>query len=91
MRSGVIAQKVGMTRVFTDDGRACARDRSEGGQLPGRCCIARKRRTATPPLQLGSGLAKVKNVTKAKRGHFAKAEGRAEDARSPSSASMRTP
>ena len=35
MRSGVIAQKVGMTRVFTEAGRACPRHRAEAGECPG--------------------------------------------------------
>ena len=35
MRSGVIAQKVGMTRVFTEAGRAHPRHRAEAGECPG--------------------------------------------------------
>jgi large subunit ribosomal protein L3 len=37
MRSGVIAQKVGMTRIFTEDGRAYPGDGSEARKLPGGC------------------------------------------------------
>jgi large subunit ribosomal protein L3 len=70
MRSGVIAQKVGMTRVFTETGEhvpvtvlrlancqvVAHRTEEKGGYVA---------------LQLGSGGRKVKNVSKAERGHFA--------------------
>src|SRR6202165_2896138 len=73
MRSGVIAQKVGMTRVFTETGEhvpvtvlrlancqvVAHRTKENGGYVA---------------LQLGSGGRKVKNVTKAQRGHFAVAK-----------------
>jgi large subunit ribosomal protein L3 len=73
MRSGVIAQKVGMTRVFTDAGEhvpvtvlrlancqvVAHRTKENGGYAA---------------LQLGAGLRKVKNMTRAQRGHFAVAK-----------------
>jgi large subunit ribosomal protein L3 len=73
MRSGVIAQKMGMTRVFTEAGEhvpvtvlklgncqvVAHRTREKGGYVA---------------LQLGSGGRKVKNVSKAERGHFAVAK-----------------
>ena len=73
MRSGVIAQKVGMTRLFTDTGEhvpvtvlrlancqvVAHRSKDKNGYLA---------------LQLGSGTRKVKNVSKAARGHFAVAK-----------------
>jgi large subunit ribosomal protein L3 len=73
MRSGVIAQKVGMTRVFTETGEhvpvtvlrlancqvVAHRTKEKGGYVA---------------LQLGSGGRKVKNVSKAERGHFAVAK-----------------
>jgi large subunit ribosomal protein L3 len=73
MRSGVIAQKVGMTRVFTGTGEhvpvtvlklancqvVAHRTKDKGGYVA---------------LQLGSGGRKVKNVSKAERGHFAVAK-----------------
>ncbi len=73
MRSGVIAQKVGMTRVFTDAGEhvpvtvlrlancqvVAHRTKDQNGYIA---------------LQLGSGTRKVKNVSKAQRGHFAVAK-----------------
>src|SRR6201988_1062707 len=73
MRTGLIAQKLGMTRVFTDDGNHVAVT-----VLRGANCQARPRRRLTRDgwvaLPLGAGAAKVKNVTKPQRGHFAKAK-----------------
>ena len=70
MRSGVIAQKVGMTRIFTDAGEHVAVTvlRLEGCQVVAHRTEEKNGYTA---LQLGFGKAKVKNVTKAERGHFA--------------------
>ncbi|MDX7951017.1 50S ribosomal protein L3 [Lichenihabitans sp. Uapishka_5] len=70
MRSGVIAQKVGMTRIFTDAGEHVAVTvlKLEGCQVVAHRTEAKNGYTA---LQLGFGKAKVKNVTKAERGHFA--------------------
>jgi large subunit ribosomal protein L3 len=73
MRSGVIAQKVGMTRVFTD----------AGTHVPvtvlrlANCQVVAHRtmdKNGYVALQLGSGTRKVKNVTKAERGNFALAK-----------------
>jgi large subunit ribosomal protein L3 len=70
MRSGVIAQKVGMTRVFTE----------AGAHVPvtvlrlANCQVVAHRtmdKNGYVALQLGSGTRKVKNVTKAERGNFA--------------------
>jgi large subunit ribosomal protein L3 len=73
MRSGVIAQKVGMTRVFTDAGEHVPVTvlKIDNCQVVAQRTVESNGYTA---VQLGSGLAKVKNVTKAERGHFAKAE-----------------
>ena len=70
MRSGVIAQKVGMTRIFTDAGEHVAVTvlKLEGCQVVAHRTEEKNGYTA---LQLGFGKAKVKNVTKAERGHFA--------------------
>jgi large subunit ribosomal protein L3 len=73
MRSGVIAQKVGMTRVFTEAGE----------QVPvtvlrvDNCQVVAQRteeRDGYTAVQLGVGTRKVKNTPKAERGHFARAE-----------------
>src|SRR4051812_5021716 len=73
MRSGVIAQKMGMTRVFTE----------AGAHVPvtvlrlAHCQVVAHRsndKDGYVALQLGSGSRKVANVTKAERGHFAVAK-----------------
>ena len=70
-RSGVIAQKMGMTRIFTDDGRHVPVT-----VLKMETCQVTAQRTEEShgytALQLGAGKAKVKNVNGAMRGHFAK-------------------
>jgi large subunit ribosomal protein L3 len=73
MRTGVITQKVGMTRLFTDDGRHVP---VTVLKLDGCQVVAQrtKEKDGYTAVQLGSGLAKVKRVTKAERGHFAKAQ-----------------
>ncbi|MHA1549782.1 MAG: 50S ribosomal protein L3 [Alphaproteobacteria bacterium] len=70
MRSGVIAQKLGMTRIFLDGGE----------QIPvtvlklDNCQVVAQRteeKNGYTALQLGSGSRKVKNTPRAMRGHFA--------------------
>jgi large subunit ribosomal protein L3 len=72
MRAGAIAQKVGMTRVFTD----------AGAHVPvtvlrlAHCQVVAHRsrdKNGYVALQLGSGTRKPNNLTKAERGHFAAA------------------
>jgi large subunit ribosomal protein L3 len=73
MRSGVIAQKVGMTRIFTDGGEHVPVTVLKIDQ----CRVVAHRtqeKNGYTALQLGAGLAKVKNVTRAERGHFAVAK-----------------
>src|SRR5689334_21665626 len=73
MGTGVIAKKVGMTRLFQDDGRHVPVTvlALEDCQV-----VARKDadRDGYPAVQLGAGAAKAKNVAKPQRGHFGKAE-----------------
>jgi len=71
MRTGLIAQKMGMTRVFAEDGthRPVTVLKVDGCQVVAQRTRERDGYTA---LQLGSSNAKVKNVSKAERGHFAK-------------------
>ncbi len=73
MRAGLIAQKIGMTRILTD----------EGGHIPvtllkvDQCQVVdvcTKERNGYTAVQLGVGTRKSKNVTKPMRGHFAKAK-----------------
>jgi large subunit ribosomal protein L3 len=70
MRSGVIAQKLGMTRIFTDGGEHVPVTvlRIDQCKVVAHRTVEKNGYTA---LQLGAGLAKVKNVTRAERGHFA--------------------
>ena len=72
MRSGVIAKKLGMTRLFLEDGK----------QVPvtvlqlDKVQVVAQRTTEKDgytAVQLGAGTAKAKNTTAAQRGHFAKA------------------
>jgi len=72
MRCGIIARKLGMTRLFDDDGAHVPVTvlAVEDCQVVAARTAERDGYTA---LQLGVGKAKVKNVGKAMRGHFAKA------------------
>ncbi|MBO6867800.1 MAG: 50S ribosomal protein L3 [Pseudomonadota bacterium] len=73
MRSGVIAKKVGMTRLFMEDGKQIP---VTVLQLENLQVVAQ--RTADQhgysAVQLGCGTVKAKNVSKAMRGHFAAAK-----------------
>lgn len=73
MRTGVIAQKVGMTRVFGAGGEHVP---VTVLQLDNCRVVARRssEKDGYTALQVGHGTAKVKNVTKPQRGHFAKAK-----------------
>ena len=73
MRSGVIAQKLGMTRVFTEAGEHVP---VTVLKLDGCQVVAQrtKERNGYTAVQLGIGRAKVKNVSKAERGRFAVAK-----------------
>ncbi|WP_337269857.1 50S ribosomal protein L3 [Oryzifoliimicrobium ureilyticus] len=70
MRSGVIAQKVGMTRVYNDAGEHVPVTvlRMESCQVVAQRTVEKNGYTA---LQLGAGAAKVKNTSKAMRQNFA--------------------
>lgn len=72
MRSGVIAKKIGMTRLFAADGAHVPVTvlQIDNLQVVATRSVEKDGYTA---VQLGSGKAKVKNVTKPQRGHFAKA------------------
>jgi large subunit ribosomal protein L3 len=73
MRTGVIAKKMGMTRLFQEDGRHVPVTvlALENVQVVARREADRDGYTA---IQLGAGSAKAKNLTKPERGHFGKAE-----------------
>jgi large subunit ribosomal protein L3 len=73
MRTGVIAKKMGMTRLFQEDGRHVPVTvlALENVQV-----VARREadRDGYVAVQLGAGTAKAKNLSKPQRGHFGKAE-----------------
>jgi large subunit ribosomal protein L3 len=73
MRTGVIARKMGMTRLFKDDGRHVPVTvlSLENNQVVAQRTMDRDGYVA---VQLGAGVAKIKNVAKPQRGHFAKAQ-----------------
>ncbi len=70
MRSGVIAQKVGMTRIYNDAGEHVPVTvlKLENCQV---VAHRTEEKNGYVALQVGAGLAKVKNTPKAMRGHFA--------------------
>jgi large subunit ribosomal protein L3 len=72
MRTGVIAKKLGMTRLFDEAGSHTPVTvlSLEGCQVTGQ---RTRERDGYVALQLGAGAKKPKNTTKAERGHFAKA------------------
>ena len=72
MRSGVIAKKLGMTRLFLEDGRQVP---VTVLQLDNLQVVAHRtaERDGYSAVQLGAGTAKAKNVTAPMRGHFAAA------------------
>jgi large subunit ribosomal protein L3 len=73
MRTGVIAKKMGMTRLFQDDGRHVPVTvlALENLQV---VAVREADRDGYTAVQLGAGTAKAKNVAKPQRGHFGKAE-----------------
>jgi len=73
MRSGLIAQKVGMTRIFTEDGTHVPVTVLKVDTVKVVSTRSEEKDGYTA-VQLGYGLAKVKNVSKAARGHFAAAK-----------------
>jgi large subunit ribosomal protein L3 len=71
-RTGLIARKLGMTRLFNDDGSTVPVTVLHLDEVR---VIARRdaEKDGYDALQVGIGRAKPKNVTRANRGHFAKA------------------
>ena len=73
LRSGVLAKKVGMTRLFMEDGRQVPVTvlHVDNLQVVAQRTVEKDGYTA---VQLGAGTPKVKRVSKAMRGHFAAAK-----------------
>jgi large subunit ribosomal protein L3 len=73
MRTGLIARKLGMTRLFKEDGTHVPVTVLHLDQV--QVVDQRtKERDGYTAVQLGTTMAKVKNVTKPERGHFARAK-----------------
>jgi large subunit ribosomal protein L3 len=73
MRTGLLAKKLGMTRLFRDDGTHVPVTVLHLDRL--QVVAARTRETdGYDAVQIGWGLAKVKNVSKPNKGHFARAK-----------------
>ena len=72
LRSGVIAKKLGMTRLFMEDGKQIP---VTVLQLDNLQVVAQRtaEKDGYTAVQLGAGTAKAKRTTAAMRGHFAKA------------------
>lgn len=73
MRSGLIAQKMGMTRVFTDSGEHVPVTVLKVDD----CQVVDVRtpdKNGYAAVQIGAGAAKAKNVTKPMRGHYARSK-----------------
>ncbi|MCW5732337.1 MAG: 50S ribosomal protein L3 [Alphaproteobacteria bacterium] len=73
MRTGLVAQKLGMMRIFAEGGAHVPVTVLKVDQ----CQVVAQRteeKDGYTALQLGVGRAKVKNVSKPMRGHFAKAQ-----------------
>src|SRR3978361_1915932 len=71
MRTGIITKKLGMSRIFKEDGSHVTVTVLHLDQV--RVVSTRTQETdGYTAVQLGWGLAKVKNVSKPNRGHFAK-------------------
>jgi large subunit ribosomal protein L3 len=73
LRSGIIAKKVGMTRLFMEDGRQVPVTvlQLDNLQVVAQRTVEKDGYTA---VQLGAGAAKAKRTSKAMRGHFAAAK-----------------
>ena len=73
MRTGIIARKLGMTRLFMDDGKQVPVTvlSMDNVQVVAQRTADRDGYTA---VQLGAGMVKAKNVTQPMRGHFAVAK-----------------
>lgn len=73
MRTGLIARKEGMTRIFDAEGRQIPVTvlKVDGCQV---VAVRTKEKDGYVAVQLGAGKAKTSRVTRAQRGHFAKAK-----------------
>lgn len=72
-RTGLIAKKIGMSHIYTQEGQQVPVTllKVDGCQV---VAVKTKEKDGYTALQLGAGAAKAKNVTQPQRGHFAKAK-----------------
>lgn len=73
MRTGLIARKEGMTRIFDEDGRHVPVTVLKVDECQV-VAVRNEEKDGYVAVQLGAGKAKVKRTSKANRGHFAKAK-----------------
>lgn len=73
MRTGLIARKEGMSRIFDEDGRHVPVTVLKVDECQV-IAVRSEERDGYVAVQLGAGKAKVKRVSKQNRGHFAKAK-----------------
>jgi large subunit ribosomal protein L3 len=73
MRTGLIAQKLGMSRLFSEDGEHIPVTVLQMDEVRV-VDVKTMEKNGYTAVQLGYGKAKVKNVSKALRGHFARAK-----------------
>ncbi len=73
MRTGLVARKEGMTRIFTEDGRQIGVTvlKIDNSQVTG---IMTEEKNGYNAVQIGAGTAKIKRVSKAMRGVYANAK-----------------
>ncbi len=73
MRTGVVARKEGMTRIFTEDGRQLPVTvlKIDNSQVTG---VMTEEKNGYNAVQIGAGTAKIKRVSKAMRGVYAAAK-----------------
>jgi len=73
MRSGLIAQKMGMTRIFTDSGEHVSVTvlKVDDCQVVD---VRTPEKNGYSAVQIGAGAAKAKNVSKPMRGHYARSK-----------------
>ena len=89
MRTGLIATKLGMSRIFKDDGTHVPVTVLHLDEVQV-VDVRTKERDGYTAVQLGTVMAKVKNVSKANRGHYARVKGSSRARSSSSFASPRT-
>ena len=73
MQKGIIAKKLGMTQLFDENGKVVPVTILEAGP----CTVVQKKTVESDgyqAIQIGFGEITTKHVTKARQGHFAKAE-----------------